>query len=248
MLAPILPSPIIPSCIDIAPVHSCLSSFTVALRQCLPDCRLQFRESSTYIFAEVHAKRPSPALRKYREIATRLRRFDHPKRIFLFRDRKIVGIVAGDLQEDTAVGSAFIGLACRVQKPRPKSENSRQLLGVSDRMTDALQSGFILSVHRDVAEQSEIGPFAGARQMSFQDLRERLSVLKSFSGPLVRLELDVVAFEKRLLFWQLALCFILACEFPRFDLAGFYVRLVEGIDAVDRSSHCGLKFPSAELF
>jgi len=129
----------------------------VALRQCLPDGRLQFRESSTYVFAEVHAKRPSPALRKYRKIAARLRRFDHPKRIFLFRDWDIVGIVASDLQEDTAVGSAFIGLACRVQKPRPKSQHCRQLLGVSDRMADALESGFILGVHRDVAEHSEEG-------------------------------------------------------------------------------------------
>src|SRR5260370_20916282 len=248
MLAPILPSPIIPSCIDIAPVHSCLSSFTVPLRQALPDCRLQFRESCTYVFAEVHAKRTSAALRKYREIATRLRCFDHPKRIFLFRDRKIVGIVTSDLQEDTAVGSAFIGLACRVQKPRPKSENSRQLLGVSDRMADALQSGFILSVHRDVAEHSEIIPCAGARQMSFQDLRERFSVLKSFSVPRVRVELHAAAFEEGLLFWQLALCFILACEFPRFDLAGFYVRLVEGIDADDRSSHGGRNFPAEEPF
>src|SRR5580693_2245830 len=201
MLAPILPSPIIPSCMDIAPVHSCLSWFTVALRQCLPDCRLQFRESSTYVFAEVHAKRPSPALRKYRKIAARLRRFDHPKRIFLFRDWDIVGIVASDLQEDTAVGSAFIGLACRVQKPRPKSQHCRQLLGVSDRMADALESGFILGVHRDVAEHSEIIPCAGARQMSFEDLRERLSVLKSFRVPRVGVELHAVAFEKGLLFW-----------------------------------------------
>src|SRR6266699_5817435 len=84
--------------------------------------------------------------------------------------------------------------------------------------------------------------------MSFQDLRERLSVLKSFRVPRVRVELHAVAFEKGLLFWQLALCFILACEFPRFDLAGFYVRLVESIDADDRSSHGGRNFPAEELF
>src|SRR6266705_6067445 len=84
--------------------------------------------------------------------------------------------------------------------------------------------------------------------MSCQDLREHLSVLKSFRIPRVRVELHAVAFEKGLLFWQLALCFILACEFPRFDLAGFYVRLVEGIDADDRSSHGGRNFPAEELF
>src|SRR5260370_17223977 len=108
MLAPILPSPIIPSCIDIAPVHSCLSSFTVALRQCLPDCRLQFRESSTYVFAEVHAKHPSPALGKYREIATRLCSLDHPKLIFLFGARNIISIVTSDCHETTALASPFI--------------------------------------------------------------------------------------------------------------------------------------------
>src|SRR5260221_7045815 len=123
MLAPILPSPIIPSCIDISPVCSCAFDWLPALCECLVNRRLQGCEPCFHVFAEMHAKGASPALRKYCEIAAGLRGLDDTERIFLVGDRKIDGVVTGDLQEDAGVGSAFIGLAGGVKKTRAETKN-----------------------------------------------------------------------------------------------------------------------------
>jgi hypothetical protein len=45
----------------------------------------------------MHAKGASPARSKYREIAAGLRSLDDAEHIFLVRDRKIDGVVAGNL-------------------------------------------------------------------------------------------------------------------------------------------------------
>ena len=74
------------------------------------DSRAEHVQSSRDIRAEMHAERATFTLDQDREVPARLRRLDHTERILLTRDRDVPGIVAGDLEEDTAVRTAFVGL------------------------------------------------------------------------------------------------------------------------------------------
>jgi hypothetical protein len=58
----------------------------------------------------VNAQRPALPLRQNLEVAASLSRFYDSEGVFLPWHFQVVGIVAGDLQEDSAVGSSFIGL------------------------------------------------------------------------------------------------------------------------------------------
>src|SRR5438445_6509471 len=146
----------------------------------------------------MHAKGASPALSKYCEIAAGLCSFDDAERVLLIGNGKIDGVVAGDLQEDAGVGSPFVGLAGGVQKARTKSKNGRDLLLVPHAMANGLQSALVLRIHGDVAEQSEIVSLACARQVSFQDLGKRFSLLEGIRVFCVGVELHAVALETRL--------------------------------------------------
>src|SRR5580765_1812512 len=123
----------------------------------------------------MHPKGASSALSKYCEIAAGLCSLDNTERVFLVGDRQIDGVVAGDLQEDAGIGSAFVGLAGGVQKARTKSKNRRDLLLVPHAVANGLQNSLVLGIHGDVAEQSEIVSLASAREVSFQDLGKRFS-------------------------------------------------------------------------
>src|SRR5262249_52025546 len=137
MLAPILPSPIIPSCIDIAPVI-CFSNWGFTLSQRLTNRRLQGRKSSPYIFAEMHTQRAPASFRKDRKIPACLRCFDNTECVFLLGNGQVIGVIARNLKEHAVVGAIFVGLSCRMQEPRPKSENSCHLLRVSNSVTNDL--------------------------------------------------------------------------------------------------------------
>src|SRR5215469_6236305 len=174
MLAPIRPSPIIPSCIAIAPVRYNFFKPNrrriAALRQSLSHGRSQRGESRCHVFAEVHAQCASPALGKDGEIPARLRRLDNTECVFLFRHGEVIGVVAGNLQEDTTVRPALVSLARRVQEPRTKSQDCRYFLRVPDQMADGLECRFIAGVHGDVAQEREIISVAHPLEMGFQDL------------------------------------------------------------------------------
>src|ERR1700756_3757552 len=143
----------------------------------------------------MHAEGASPAFSEYREIAACLRCLDDAERIFLVGDRKINGVVAGDLQEDAGIGAALVGLPCGVQKARTKSEDGRYLLLVSHAVANGLKNNLVLGIHGDVGEESEIIPRAGAAKMSFQHVSECLPILQNVGVLLIGVELDAVGFE-----------------------------------------------------
>src|ERR1700688_2615968 len=97
IFAPILPSPIIPSCIALAPRPRVFPNPPSALRQRLLDRRLQFGEPRFYVLAKVHTQRAPAAFSKHREVSASLCGLDNAESVFLLRHRKIVGIVARDL-------------------------------------------------------------------------------------------------------------------------------------------------------
>ena len=57
------------------------------------------------------------------------------------------GVVAGDLQKDAAVRSAFVGLPGGVQKARAEAEHGGDFLGVADGEAHFLQRVFVGGVH-----------------------------------------------------------------------------------------------------
>src|SRR5580692_3790680 len=117
----------------------------------------------------MHTKCASPSLGEHRKIPARLRRLHDAKRIFLLGNRKILSVVTCDLQENTAVRTTLVGLPGRMQKPRSKSENGRQVLRVPHLVANLLESLFVFGVHRYVAKQSEIVSFTCPAEMRFQD-------------------------------------------------------------------------------
>src|SRR5215472_10802969 len=108
------------------------------------------------MLAEVHAQSAAAALREYLEISACLSGFDHTEGVFLPRDGEIQGVVTGDLQEDAAVGAAFVGLPGGMQETRAEAQTGGDFLGVADGLPNGLQGLFVIAVHREVAENSEV--------------------------------------------------------------------------------------------
>ena len=99
----------------------------------------------------MNAKRAAAALDQNVEVAPRLRRLDHAETRAVSRNGKVGGVLRGDLEEDAAVGTAFIGLAGRVQKARSEFEAGRDTTPIADAEPQFLQA------RRTVAAIGEIG-------------------------------------------------------------------------------------------
>jgi len=68
----------------------------------------------------VHAQCTAAALGENGKIAAGLRGLDYAEGKFLAWHGQVVGVVAGDLQEDAAVRAAFVGLASGMKERGPK--------------------------------------------------------------------------------------------------------------------------------
>src|SRR5215469_1173326 len=209
------------------------SNLAAHLSQRLANRGLQGRKSSPYLFAQMHTQRAPATFRKNREIPACLRGLNHTERVFLFGHGKVIGVLACNLQEDATVRPTFVSLSCRVQEPGTKSQNCRYSLCVPDSVTNDLQSSFILRVHRDIAQESEVVSLACPLEMSFQDLGKCLSALEILCVSLVRVQLDTIALKEWGLGRQLARGFVFARKFTSRNFAGFDVGLVEGVDTDD---------------
>src|SRR5213595_1778771 len=139
MLAPIRPRPIIPSCM-LAPFQN---ETVATLRQYLLDDGLELRQVCLHVFPNMHPQGAPVSFGEHLEVATGLRRLDDAKGIFLAGHGQIHGVVAGNLQEDSAVGTAFVGLARGMQKARSKAEARGHLFAIADGMTYGLQLLFM---------------------------------------------------------------------------------------------------------
>ena len=91
-----------------------------------------------------------------------------------------------------------------------------------------------LSIDRDALSDSRQGSVAGG-------------VFNAAAFLIIGKQLDAVVFEERRLGRQRSRLLVFFSEFSRLDLAGFDVRLIEWIDADDRSGHSGGEFPTKEF-
>src|SRR5260370_32330956 len=117
----------------------------------------------------MESQSPAATLGKHREIAARLRGLDHAERVPLTGDRQIFGIIAGDLQKNAAVGTAFVGLSGGMQEARSEAEYRGHFSLVTNGVADALQSFFGGGIHGDVPKNGKIVAGAEPRKMSLQN-------------------------------------------------------------------------------
>src|SRR5882724_5564817 len=173
MLAPIRPRPIIPSCILSAPkLRIVRGKLPRESRNRLLHGFAKHFESGLQVLAEVHAQSAAPAFGENVEIAAGLGRLDDAERIFLAGHGEIGSVIAGNLQKDTAVRAAFVGLSRGMQEARSEAEACRDFLFVANNMAEFLKDFFVFGVHGNVAENGKVIASTGAGEMFFQRIHQ----------------------------------------------------------------------------
>src|SRR5260370_11375330 len=166
------------------------------------------------------------AFGKNGKIASGLRSLYHTKSVFLPGYRKILGIVASDLQKNAAVRPAFVGLSRGVQEARAKAEDGGHLLLVAHGVPNTLQRLFIRESHRYVTDDRKIVTRCQSREMRFQNVYKFRAAFQRGGIFFIREKLDAFLFEERRFRRKTSGCFILARSFFVFDLSCFDVPVV----------------------
>src|ERR1039458_5164957 len=96
------------------------------------------------------------ALGQNREISAGLGCLHYAEGIFLLRYLQVRRVVAGDLQEDSTVGAAFVALPRGMQKARAKAEAGRSFLAIPYAHAQCLQKRLVLGIHLDICQHSKI--------------------------------------------------------------------------------------------
>src|SRR5438874_4800928 len=187
------------------------------------------------------------SLRQHRKISASLGRFYHSKSIFLPRYGEIGSIVTGNLQENAAVRTTFVGLTGRMQKARTKAQARRHFFCVAHGKTNCLQRFFVFGVHWNVAQHREVVPGADAQKMAPKNCAKRLSARECSGILFVSEKFGFLRNEKWRFRRKAASSFIFTGEFLGFNFAGFDVWLIECVDADYRAGNRGGDFP-AEKF
>ena len=79
--------------------------------QRLGDRRIQLSQACVDIFSEMDPEGSTIPVHQYLEVPSGLSSLDDAEGISLPRYRKVSGVLARDLEEDTAVGPALVGLS-----------------------------------------------------------------------------------------------------------------------------------------
>src|SRR6266850_2549115 len=140
MLAPIRPSPTIPTCME--------SSSRL-------DGPAQQGQPGFHVAPEMHAQRPAPALLEDAEVTERLSGLHHTERIPLSRYREVVRVVTGDLDEHAGIRAALVRLPGRVQVARAEADTRRDSKRVAHGQPGRPQQDLVRLVHRDVREEGD---------------------------------------------------------------------------------------------
>ncbi len=140
----------------------------------------QTLEAGCQVFAQMDPQGPASAFRQDLEVSPGLRRFHHAERVLLPGHGQVGGIVAGDLQKDSAVRSALVGLAGGMEEARTKSETGGHSLPVAQRQAQFLQKRFVRGIHLDVSQQGKVIAGTRALDVGAQISRQRLVAARGF--------------------------------------------------------------------
>ncbi len=103
------------------------------------------------------------------KIAACLRGFHEAETVFLIGYRYVIGVVTRDLQEDSGVRSAFVGLPRGMEETRAEAQTAGDSLHIATARADSQERGEVRIVHLDVSEQREIIARADPIEMGAQD-------------------------------------------------------------------------------
>lgn len=142
----------------------------------------------------MQAQCPPIAFGQHIEIAARLCRLDDAEARFVARNGQIVGVLGRDLQEDTAVRSAFIGLPGRVQEAWTEADAGGDMLFIADCHAHLLRRRDISVVVVEVSQDGRIVAALDAPEMRFEPrygiaVRARLAQGVRILG--VRIDVDL---------------------------------------------------------
>src|SRR5271169_680422 len=125
-------------------------------------------EARVEVASDVHPQRAPASFGENVEITARLRRLDHAKGIGLSGHQHVLGVVAGDLQKDAAVGSALVGLSRRMLEARPEANAGRRLGPVADGAADMLDYIDMGWAAFDIGEQGRVIPLTDPPEIGLQ--------------------------------------------------------------------------------
>src|SRR5437016_122500 len=152
---------------------------------------------------------PPLALRQHLKISTRLCSLDNAECVFLSRHRQVSSVIAGDLQEHSAIWSAFVSLSSGVQKTRAKAEACCYAPAVAHCMAHLLQALFMLTVHLNISEQSKVITRGKLAQMRAQESNQRILLAQVCCIAVISEQLDSIFFKNWFFFRQASCLFIL---------------------------------------
>ena len=202
----------------------------------------ELRKARLYVAAEVHAQRAALAVGENLKVPASLRRFHHSESVLLSGNRQVGRVVAGDLQEDAAVGPAFVSLPGGVQESRAEPEAGRDPFLISHHHPQSLQERFVLGIHFYICQQREIIAVAETGEVSAEVILQRatgrtsggragIDGFRQFGSILfVGEKFEASFFDDRFFGGKRAFAFVLRGELLGYDFAGFDVGLVEGVD------------------
>src|SRR5258708_25001687 len=98
------------------------------------------------------AQRAPPALGEDIEIAARLRRLHGTETVRRAGHGEVSRIIAGDLQKDTAIGSALVGLSGRMHEAWAEAEAGRDTLRITYRSAWRLPRRGMRGIVFDITE------------------------------------------------------------------------------------------------
>src|SRR5205807_8705922 len=98
-------------------------------------------------------------------IAARRGSEERAESVALAGDRQFLAAVAGDLQEEAGVGSAFVQLAGRVQVARTEAEGAGSFRRLADCALQLMELVLQLARGRQIGEQRDVIARLGEREM-----------------------------------------------------------------------------------
>src|SRR6516162_6772247 len=125
-------------------------------------------ETGIEVAGDVRPQGTATAFGENVEIAARLRRLDDAKGIGLSGHRQVLGVVAGDLQKDTAVRSTLVGLSRRMLEARPEADAGRGRGPIADGAADMLHYIDIGLASLDIGEQGCVIPLTDPPELGLQ--------------------------------------------------------------------------------
>src|ERR1700730_4323517 len=126
-----------------------------------------------------------------------------------------------------------------MEEARAEAETGGYALAIADEDTDFLQCVVVELVALDISQKRAIIPGMEPPEVRGEALDQRAGVCESVAVRLIREKRDALLFEQRRLRRQFAGFLIGSGELTRLVLARLDVRLVEWIDANDRSRDGG---------